>query len=143
MTALRARLKIYNTETRQKEEVAPIDGRTVRMYTCGPTVYNFAHIGNFRTYVFEDLLRRTLKFLGYSVRQAMNLTDVEDKTIQGAIAQKISLDAYTRPFKEAFFEDLQTLNIEKIEFYPGATEYVAEMIAIIQRLMDQGIAYKG
>jgi len=143
MTALRARLKIYNTETRQKEEVAPIDGRTVRMYTCGPTVYNFAHIGNFRTYVFEDLLRRTLKFLGYSVRQAMNLTDVEDKTIQGAIAQKISLDAYTRPFKEAFFEDLQTLNIEKIELYPEATEYVAEMIAIIQRLMDQGIAYKG
>jgi len=137
MPALRARINLYNTETRQKEEVVPIDGRTVRMYTCGPTVYNFAHIGNFRTYVFEDLLRRTLKFLGYQVRQAMNLTDVEDKTIEGAMAQKISLDAYTKPFKEAFFADLKTLNIEKIEFYHAATEYVAEMIEI----KDKGIYY--
>ncbi len=78
-------LKLYNTETRQKEEIRPIDGRTIRMYTCGPTVYNFAHIGNFRTYVFEDLLRRAIKFFGFSIKQAMNLTDIDDKTIKGAI----------------------------------------------------------
>lgn len=137
------RLKLYNTETRQKEEIFPQDGRTIRMYTCGPTVYNFAHIGNFRTYVFEDLLRRAIKFFGFSIKQVMNLTDVEDKTIKGALDNKISLDAFTRPYKEAFFEDLKTLGIEKAEYYPQATDYVNEMIAIIQALIEKGIAYRG
>lgn len=81
-------LNFYNTAMRQKETFVPLEGRLVRMYTCGPTIYNFAHIGNFRTYVFEDLLRRTLKFFGYQVTQVMNLTDVDDKTIKGAIARK-------------------------------------------------------
>src|SRR5580704_10142440 len=97
------KLKLYNTETREKEEITPIDGHTIKMYTCGPTVYNFAHIGNFRTYVFEDLLRRTLKFFGHKVFQVMNITDIDDKTIKGATAKGISLDAYTKPYKDAFF----------------------------------------
>ena len=109
------RLHLYNTETRQKEELSPLDGQTIRMYTCGPTVYNFAHIGNFRTYVFEDLLRRSLQFFGFTVRQAMNITDIDDKTIKGAIARKVSLNEFTEPFKEAFFEDLKTLHIEPVE----------------------------
>src|SRR5262249_16343862 len=95
-------LKIFNTEFRSKEDIIPRDGHTIRMYTCGPTVYNFAHIGNFRTYVFEDLLRRTLKFFGYGIEQAMNLTDVDDKTIKGAIENNISLDAFTAPYTQAF-----------------------------------------
>lgn len=136
-------LRFYNTAQRQKEILVPIEGRQIRMYTCGPTVYNFAHIGNFRTYVFEDLLRRTLKFFGFQVTQVMNLTDVDDKTIKGAIAQKVSLDAYTQPFKDAFFEDLKTLHIEPVEHYPAATDYIAEMIAMIEKLLDKGVAYRG
>ncbi len=112
------------------------------MYTCGPTVYNFAHIGNFRTYVFEDLLRRTIKFFGFSINQVMNLTDLDDKTIKGAIDQKISLDAFTQPYKDAFFEDLSTLGIEKVEHYPEATQYIAEMITIIEKLLEKGVAYR-
>ncbi len=137
------RIKLFNTETRLKEEIVPIDGRTIRMYTCGPTVYNFAHIGNFRTYVFEDLLRRTLKFFGYNVIQAMNLTDVDDKTLKGAIDNGVSLDTFTRPFKDAFFEDLKTLNIEPVEHYPEATAYIPEMVSIIQGLLEKGVAYRG
>jgi cysteinyl-tRNA synthetase len=137
------KLKVYNTETRTKEEITPLDGKMVRMYTCGPTVYDFAHIGNFRTYVFEDLLRRTIKFFGMKVFQVMNLTDVDDKTIKGAIAKKISLDDYTKPYIEAFFEDLNALNIEPAEAYPAATDYIQEMIIIIQRLLADGVAYHG
>jgi cysteinyl-tRNA synthetase len=140
---MRIPLKLYNTESRQKEEIFPLDGRVVRMYTCGPTVYNFAHIGNFRTYVFEDLLRRSLLFFGYQVKQVMNLTDVDDKTIKGALERGISLDAFTEPFKQAFFEDLKTLNIQPVEYYPAATDYLPEMIAIIQSLLDKGVAYRG
>lgn len=136
-------LKFFNTATREKELFVPLEGRNVKMYTCGPTVYNFAHIGNFRCYVFEDLLRRTLKFFGYHVTQVMNLTDVDDKTIKGAIANKISLNAFTKPFKEAFFEDLKTLSIEPADHYPAATDYIPEMIAMIQTLLDKGIAYVG
>ncbi len=135
-------LKLYNTESRQREEIIPLQGRTIRLYTCGPTVYNFAHIGNFRTYVFEDLLRRSLKFFGFDVKQVMNLTDVDDKTIKGAIEKGVSLEEFTRPYIKAFFEDLQALNIEKVEHYPAATEYLPEMISMIQGLLDKGIAYK-
>ena len=88
-------LHLFNTETRQIEGIAPFDHQYIRLYTCGPTIYHFAHIGNFRTYVFEDLLRRTLRFLGYSVIQAMNITDIDDKTIRGAIEKKCSLKEYT------------------------------------------------
>ncbi len=136
-------LKLYNTETRAIEEVhahAP-DGQ-LRMYTCGPTIYNFAHIGNFRTYVFEDLLRRTLQFCGFKVIQAMNLTDVDDKTICGAIAKKMPLKEYVEPYRVAFFEDLEALNIQKVEFYPAATDYISEMIELIEKLMENGSAYR-
>src|SRR5215831_15822298 len=102
---------LFNTEKRALQEVAPLDKKTIRMYTCGPTVYNFAHIGNFRTYVFEDLLRRTIKYFGWKVHQVMNLTDVDDKTLKGAIEQGITLDEFTAPFKEAFFEDIAILGI--------------------------------
>ena len=136
-------LKLYNTASRQKELFTPLKDRLVTMYTCGPTVYNFAHIGNFRTYIFEDLLRRTLKLFGFAVTQVMNLTDVDDKTIKGAIAQNVTLDEFTLPYKEAFFADLKTLNIEPVEHYPAATEYIEEMIKMIRVLLDKKIAYEG
>jgi cysteinyl-tRNA synthetase len=136
-------LKLFNTASRQKETLVPLHDRHVRMYTCGPTVYNFAHIGNFRTYAFEDLLRRTIKFFNFKITQVMNLTDVDDKTIKGAIARNVSLDVYTQPYKEAFFEDLHTLNIEPVEHYPAATEYIPEMIGMIEGLLAKGIAYVG
>jgi cysteinyl-tRNA synthetase len=135
------KLTLYNTESREKEELKPIDGKTVRMYTCGPTIYDFAHIGNFRTYVFEDLLRRAIQFFGFSIEQVMNITDLDDKTIKGAIAKHISLKEYTEPYRIAFFEDLGTLNIEKIEHYPNATDYIPEMIELIQTLLHKKIAY--
>ncbi len=140
---LSPKLKLYNTETRHKEELKPLHGNQVLMYTCGPTVYNYAHIGNFRTYVFEDLLRRTIKFFGFQINQAMNLTDIDDKTIAGAIREKVSLSEYTRPFIDAFFEDLKTLNIEPVEHYPAATDFIPEMIAVIQKLIANGVAYEG
>lgn len=136
-------MKLYNTETRQKEEISPLDGKTIRLYTCGPTVYNFAHIGNFRTYVFEDLLKRALKFFGFPVIHVMNITDIDDKTIKGAIAQKIPLKAFTDPFTQAFFEDLKTLNIEFADHYPNATDFIPQMVQIIQGLLDKGVAYRG
>jgi cysteinyl-tRNA synthetase len=135
-------LQLYNTETREKEDIYPSDGSVIRMYTCGPTIYNFAHIGNFRTYVFEDLLRRTIQFFGFQIEQVMNLTDVDDKTINGAIKKKISLEAFVEPYKIAFFEDLQMLNIERVEHYPAATDYIPAMIEMIQKLIDRGFAYK-
>lgn len=134
-------MKLYNTETRQQEKITALKDNTIRLYTCGPTVYNFAHIGNFRTYVFEDLLRRSLKFFGFKVIQVMNITDIDDKTLKGAMQHKISLKAFTEPFTQAFFEDLKTLNIEPAEFYPKATDYIPQMVKIIQGLMDKGIAY--
>ncbi len=135
-------MKVFNTLSRQLEDVVPLEEGHVRLYTCGPTVYNAAHIGNFRTYVFEDLLRRYLKYNGLRVMQVMNLTDVDDKTIRGAMAAGISLAAYTAPFKAMFFEDLKTLNIEAAEHYPAATDHIAEVIALIERLMERGLAYK-
>lgn len=136
-------LKLYNTASRQKETLVPLNGRHIQMYTCGPTVYHFAHIGNFRTYAFEDLLRRTIKFFGFSITQVMNLTDVDDKTIRGAIAKGVTLDEYTQPYKNAFFEDLKTLNIEPAEYYPAATDYIADMIEMIEVLLNKEIAYRG
>ncbi|MEM8728261.1 MAG: cysteine--tRNA ligase, partial [Chlamydiota bacterium] len=106
-------LHLYNTASRTKEPIALPEGqRFLTLYSCGPTVYNYAHIGNLRTYVFEDLLRRTIKYFGFPLIQAMNLTDVDDKTIQGAVEEGTSLTVYTRRYKKAFFEDLKTLRIE-------------------------------
>ncbi len=136
-------LYLYSTESKVLERVYPSDEKIVRMYTCGPTVYNFAHIGNFRTYIFEDLMRRAIKFFGMQIKQVMNLTDIDDKTLKGAIEQGISLDAFTSPYKNAFFEDLKTLNIEPVEVYPEATKYIPAMITLIETLLGKGIAYCG
>jgi cysteinyl-tRNA synthetase len=135
-------LLLYDTESREKRAVAPHDGHTIRMYTCGPTIYDFAHIGNFRTYVFEDLLRRTIQFFGLKIQQAMNITDIDDKTIRGAIAKHIPLHEYTEPFRLAFFEDLKALSIQPVEFYPAATDYIPDMIRMIEELIEKGYAYR-
>ena len=134
--------RIYNTMSRSKEELVPLNGRHVRMYTCGPTVYNYAHIGNFRAYMFEDLLRRYIKFCGFKVTQVQNLTDVDDKTIRASIEQGLPLKEYTKTFVDAFFLDLAKLNIEPAEHYPAATDYIPEMIALIEKLFEKGYAYQ-
>jgi cysteinyl-tRNA synthetase len=139
-------MRVFNTYSRQLEEFVPIDqaGRTVKMYTCGPTVYSRAHIGNFRAYVFEDLLQRHLELSGYSVHRVMNLTDVDDKTIRGARQSKVPLQDFTAPFKQAFFDDLATLRIKPADQYPAATnqKYIERMISMIGTLVDRGFAYQ-
>ncbi len=138
--------RLHNTYTRALEVFEPLDaaGRTVKMYTCGPTVYNHAHIGNFRAYVFEDVLQRHLEYRGYKVERVMNLTDVDDKTIRASRAAGVPLDAFTQPFKEAFFRDLATLRIEPATHYPSATEprFIAKMIEMIALLVERGFAYQ-
>ena len=114
---------IFNTMSRKKEVLEPLDGKKVQMYTCGPTVYNYAHIGNFRAYMFEDLLRRYIQFSGFEVEQVQNLTDVDDKTIRHSIAEGKSLKEFTSTYIDAFFNDLSILNIEPAEHYPAATDY--------------------
>jgi len=135
-------LVFRNSLTRSRQEFKPIRPGEVRMYTCGPTVYNYAHVGNFRTYMFEDLLRRYLKYKGYRVTQVMNLTDVDDKTIRDSRAAGITLKEHTAKFTAAFFEDLDKLRIERAEYYPAATDHVPEMVAIIKKLIDKGLAYQ-
>jgi len=135
-------LRLYNTLTRSKQEFEPVHAGEVRMYTCGPTVYNYAHIGNFRAFVFEDILRRYLIYKGYRVVQVMNLTDVDDRTIRGARQANVSLHEHVAFYKKAFFEDLDTLNIQRAEYYPAATDHIPEMVALIKRLLDRGFAYR-
>ena len=139
-------LQFFNTYSRQLERFTPIDpeGKRATMYTCGPTVYNYAHIGNFRAYVFEDLLQRHLEARGFEVNRVMNLTDVDDKTIRGCRERKMPLADFTQIYKQAFFEDLETLRIKPAAQYPAATEtrYIERMIAMIQQLEGLGIAYQ-
>lgn len=136
-------LVLYDSLSRTMKPVQPLNGTCVRMYTCGPTVYNYAHIGNFRTFLFEDLLRRTLLLFGYKVFQVMNLTDIDDKTIKGAKEEGCSLQMYTDRYKQAFFEDLSTLRIQRAEAYPEATAYIPTMIEMIQTLLEKQVAYVG
>ena len=135
-------MKVFNSLTRREESLAPLADNTVRFYTCGPTVYNFAHIGNFRAYTFEDILRRVIQFNGMKVKQVMNLTDVDDKTIRGANAAGVALTDYTKTYKDAFFADLKKLNIQPAEVYPAATDHIPEMIALVEKLVEKGVAYK-
>jgi len=137
-------LRFFNTYSRALEEFAPRDPPNVSMYTCGPTVYSNAHIGNFRAYIFEDLLQRHLETRGFKVHRVMNITDVDDKTIRGAREAKISLNDFTEPFKRRFFEDLETLRIKHANEYPGATEtrYLARMIEMIAELIKRDLAYQ-
>ena len=135
-------MNVFNSLSRKVEELKPLDGATVRMYTCGPTVYNFAHIGNFRAYAFEDILRRVIQFNGFKVKQVMNLTDIDDKTIRGANAAGVALTDYTKTYKDAFFADLKKLNIQPAEVYPAATDHIPEMIALVEKLVEKGVAYR-
>ncbi|MCK4272493.1 cysteine--tRNA ligase [bacterium] len=135
-------LVFFNTLTRRKEEFVPLVEGQVRIYTCGPTVYDYAHIGNYRAYLFEDLLRRHLKYKGFQVTQVMNLTDVDDKSIAGVRQTGLSLEEYTARYKKAFFEDLDTLRIQRAEHYPEATKHIEEMVVLIQRLQERGFVYE-
>ncbi len=139
-------IRFFNTYSRQLEEFRPLDpsGKTVKMYTCGPTVYNFAHIGNFRAYIFEDLLQRHLELRGYQVQRVMNLTDVDDKTIRGCRAAGLPLGEFTQKYKDSFFEDLRTLRVKPADTFPAATEpvYVERMIEMISTLVERGFAYQ-
>jgi cysteinyl-tRNA synthetase len=136
-------LSLYNTLTRRVEPFEPLAPPRVTLYTCGPTVWNFAHIGNFRTFLFEDLLRRYLEYSGYDVYHIMNLTDVDDRTIKAAAAAGKRLAEHTAPFVQAFFEDRDYLRIKPAHVYPRATESVPAMIALVERLLERGVAYQG
>ncbi len=134
--------KFYNTFARKKQAFESLTPSVAKIYTCGPTTYDFAHIGNFRAYVAQDLLRRWLEYRGWRVEQVQNLTDVDDKTIKGAQQAKIPLARYTKRFADAFFEDCAFLRIERAEHYPRATETIPEIIALVQKLLEKGFAYK-
>ena len=136
-------LRLHNTLSRTTEPFEPLAAPRVTLYTCGPTVYNYAHIGNFRTFLFEDLLRRWLEASGYEVFHVMNLTDVDDRTIAAARAGGVSLREHVEPFARAFFEDRDYLRIRPAHAYPRATDYVGPMIALTQSLLDKGVAYRG
>jgi len=137
-------IRFFNTYSRRIEDFVPLEPGAVRLYTCGPTVYNFAHIGNFRAYIFEDLLQRHLEFRGFRVIRVMNLTDVDDKTIRGCRAAGLPLAEFTKPFKTAFFEDLDALRIRRAQHFPEATaaDHIARMVSMISALVDKGHAYR-
>ncbi len=137
-------LKLFNTLSRSIQDFTPLDpaGKKVGMYCCGPTVYDFAHIGNWRTFVFGDLVRRTLEFKGYAVTHVMNITDVEDKIIKRIGETKTPLRDFTGKYEAAFFEDLLTLNCKMPHHTPHATEHIPEIISLIEKLVKRGIAYK-
>jgi cysteinyl-tRNA synthetase len=135
-------LRLHNTLTGAKEELRTIEDSVVRLYTCGPTVYDYAHIGNFRTFVFQDLLRRYLAYRGYRIIHVMNITDVDDRIIQNAREQGISLKDYTEKYTNAFFEDSRTLRIDLPELMPRATAHIPEMVALIKRLEEKGYTYR-
>src|ERR1051325_4778600 len=137
-------LKLFNTLSRSVQEFVPLDpaGQRVGMYCCGPTVYDFAHIGNWRTFVFSDLVLRYLEFKGFTVTHVMNITDIEDKIIKGVRETKLSLRDYTGKYEAAFLEDLAALNCRAPHHRPHATEFIAEIIALIEKLIQRGIAYQ-
>lgn len=135
-------ISFYNTLKRKKNIFMPLKEGEVRMYTCGLTVYDRGHIGNFRTFIFEDILRRYLEYKGYKVIQVMNITDVDDKTIKGAMETGKSLREYTEYYTDLFFKDIDILNIERAEYYPRATEHINDMVELIKVLLKKGVAYE-
>jgi len=134
-------LKLFNTLTRQKETFVPLVPGEVRMYSCGPTVYNHPHIGNLRTFLWSDLLRRYLEWRGFHVTQIMNITDVEDKIIRDANAAGKDIFSYTEPFITAFFASLKELRVRSADAYPRATEYIPQMVTLVDRLNERGHTY--
>jgi len=135
-------LRFFNSLSRKVEEFKPIEENRVRMYICGPTVWNFAHIGNFRTFIFGDVLRRYLKYKGYDVTHVFNLTDVDDRIINEAAKRSISIDEFTAPYIQYFWEDFDALGMERPEITPRATQHIPEMIDIISKLLENGHAYE-
>lgn len=135
-------IRFYNTMTRTREEFQPLEPGRVRLYNCGPTVYNFVHIGNLRAYVFVDLLRRHLEFRGFAVEHITNITDVEDKLIRLCREQGVDLKSVTEQYTQAFLEDVDTLGIKRAKEYPRATDHIDEMITLIQALKGRGLAYE-
>ena len=135
-------IRFYNTLTQKVEDFAPATGNTVRMYVCGPTVYNFAHIGNLRTFTFQDILRRWLRARGMDTLHVMNITDVDDKIIRTAVQQGVSIFDYTKPYEAAFLEDMATLRLQRPEKIVRATDHIGEMVSLIQSLTEKGITYE-
>jgi cysteinyl-tRNA synthetase len=135
-------LRLFNTLSGQLDDLVPMDGQTLRMYACGPTVYDYGHIGNFRTFLQIDILRRFLRLSGIQVRHVMNITDVDDKIIRNAAAAGIPIAQYTAPFEQAFLEDLDTLKVQRPEQLARATEHIPRMVELIQRLAAAGAAYQ-
>jgi cysteinyl-tRNA synthetase len=134
-------LQLFNTLTRSHEVFRPLKQKEVRMYCCGPTVYNYVHIGNLRTFLWGDVLRRYLEWKGYQVTQVMNFTDVDDRIIEHARKKGVDLDTYTGPYIEAFFKDIDTLRIRRANIYPRATRHIDEMVALVQKLSENGHTY--
>ncbi len=134
-------LRFFNTLTNRIEDFTPLDGHTVRMYTCGPTVWSYAHIGNFRTFVFQDILRRWLRYRGYALKHVMNLTDVDDRIIQQATAAGQSIFDYTAVYTQAFLEDAAALRLERPEHLVKATDHIEDMVALIEKLTERGHTY--
>jgi cysteinyl-tRNA synthetase len=135
-------LKLFDSHSRHLVDFQPADGKTALVYSCGPTVYDFAHIGNFRAFIFGDILCRWLRYLGFETHQVMNLTDVDDKTIAGARRAGLPLREYTDQYAQAFFDDLATLNVEPAWKYPRATEHIQQMLDLVSTLLEKGHAYE-
>jgi cysteinyl-tRNA synthetase len=135
-------IKLYNTLSRKKEEFIPLEKGNVGLYSCGPTVYNYAHIGNLRTAIFNDVLKRTLLFLGYEVNHVMNITDVDDKTIRGAKKENLDLKKFTKKYEEIYLNDLKELNVIDANVMPRATEHIKEIVEMIKSLLKKEYAYK-
>ena len=135
-------MKFYNTLNRKKEEFQPLEKGKVTLYTCGPTVYDFAHIGNLRAFLFEDILRRYLEFEGLQVLHVMNITDVEDKIIDRLRREGVGLKELTSKYEDIFFAELTKLNVDRADLYPRATEHVKEMVQLVSQLQEKGLAYE-
>jgi cysteinyl-tRNA synthetase len=134
-------LKIYNTLTKQKEEFKPINPLNVNMYVCGPTVYDYFHIGNARSFINADIIRRYLEYRGYNVKYVMNLTDVDDRIIKKSIEEKIEPAQVSEKYIKAFFEDIKKLKIKEADVYPKATEHMSDIVKMIKKLEQKGFAY--
>src|SRR5688500_18922373 len=137
-----AQMRLYNTMTRKVEDFAPADGRVARIYSCGPTVYDPAHLGNFRTFLFGDLLRRALRLAGYEVQQVMNITDVDDTIIKRAGERGVTIAEVASPGAEIVQQDRKFLRSQDAENYPRATDHVAETVALVESLTQRGLAYQ-
>src|SRR4051794_33234488 len=135
-------LQLFNTLPGKVQEFRPLQDNLVRMYACGPTVYDYGHIGNFRTFVVVDTLRRFLKQSGYGLKHVMNITDVDDKIIRNAARDGVTVQEYTKKYREAFLEDADALNIQRPEMLVNATDHIKEMARFIAELVEKGYAYR-